>query len=403
MRTLLMEPGPTIIDPRVIQAMCRPPLHHLSAEFAEITDETCRLLTSMFCTEGEVALLPATGRGGIEAAFSSVWRHDRVVVVLSNGTFGRMLADVARSVGAEVVLLSEPDGEQFDLDRIAYELRGRPLGVLAMVHCETSTGTLNDLSGYGELARRHGGVFLVDAVSSLGGTLLGVDRLGIDLCVSSGQKSVGAIGGISFVTVSPRAIDAMADRPNLPRSAYFDLLRWWQQWLPRERGGLLQSGFRRFPWSMPTHPVFALHEACRIAVEDETMSSRIDRHERAGRATRAALQALGFPLLPPEGHESPTVTAFHGSAGLPASELVEALRKIHGIQVAGGMDGLRSKIVRIGHMSGSAEAGPLLQTLAAIASEVSQRKDRHDSSGWHDAFMRGWLPGAQATPTRLLV
>lgn len=382
---LSMEPGPTRVDDRVIRAVCRPAVHHLSREFQLSMDLTCRRLQGIFRTSSEVVLLPATGRGGIEAGITSVLDPRRPMLVATNGSFGRMIVAIGRAVGAEVIELPYEAGERIRRADIARVLEEQDVGIVAMVHVETSTGMVNDLDGLGELAHRYGALLLVDAVSSLGGAELDVDDQGIDLCVSAAQKSIGGLGGTSFVAVSERAREVMDRRGEVPRSAYLDLDRWWASWLPPERGGRLTSGFRRLPWSMPTHPVFALEEACRIIVEEEGLAARVARHRAAARATEAVISKLGFPLLAPEGARAPTVTAFAPPAGVPAGELVTALLERHEIVVAGGLDELAGRIVRIGHMAETARVGPLLATLVAIAREAGPATDGLE--GW---FVDAW-------------
>jgi alanine-glyoxylate transaminase / serine-glyoxylate transaminase / serine-pyruvate transaminase len=362
-----------MVDDRVIRAIARPAQHHLSESFARVVDHTCERLKRVFGTENEVVLLPATGRGGVEGAIASVHEPGRALLVPCNGSFGRMVAAIGRALGVEVITLEHGPQEPLRRDAIERALDEQDVGILAVVHCETSTGMLNDLEGLGDLAHAHGALFLVDAVSSLGGAPMHVDGIGIDLCVSAAQKAVGALGGTSFVTVSERARAALRERSEQARGSYLDLQRWWTQWLPLDRGGSLASGFRRLPWSMPTHPVFALEEACRILVEEEGLDARVTRHQVAAAAVRETVCALGFRLFPPEGSASPTVTAFETPADLPADELIASLRDRHGIVVAGGLDDLRGRIVRIGHMAETARPAPLLAAIAAIEHEGRRR------------------------------
>ena len=370
---LLLQPGPTLIDPRVVEAVGRPPVHHLSGSFSDVLDVTCDRLATIFDTRGEVVLLPATGRGGVEAAIASVYEPDRAVLVVSNGSFGEMIARIARALGARVITLEAPPGEPVHQADVEACLRRERVGIVALVHCETATGILNDLDGLGELVHRHGALLVVDAVSSVAGSPLPVDELGIDLAVGASQKAVGSLGGTSFVAVSGRAREAMLARSDQPRTSYLDLDRWWDQWLPIDRGGRLASGFRRQPWSTPTHPVFALEEACRIIVDEEGLDRRLARHAAAGAAVRAVLRSFGFRLFGGEETPSPTVTAFEGTDRVPAPDLIGLLRDEHGILVAGGLDAQRGQLVRIGHMAESARPGPLLTVLSAIAWIVHRR------------------------------
>lgn len=369
---VLMEPGPTQVDPRVIQAMCRPVVYHQSREFFETVDVVCEQLQRIYQTAGEIVVLPATGRGGIEAALGSVREPDQILVIPTNGSFGRMMANIGRAVGLNVVELPFGPGEPILRADVEEALGRYDKPILGIVHNETSTGMVNDISGYGAAVHRRGGLFVVDTVSSLGGVPVQTDLQEIDLCVSASQKSIGALAGLSFVSVSPRATEQFDQRSSLHRGMYLDLRRWWEMWLPTSRGGKLTSGYRRLPWSMPTHLVFALQVAAEVIFE-EGLHARWSRHERAGVALRNALVELGLKPVPAAGWESATVTAMYGGDDLDVNDVRAALSERHGIGVAGGLDDLNGKIFRIGHMAETARFGPQVHVVSALAYELEQR------------------------------
>lgn len=370
---LLMEPGPTQVDERVIQSLCTPVVYHQSPEFTRTMDDLRPLLRGIYGTEGEVVILPASGRGAVEAVLASVREEGRPFVVPTNGTFGRMMATIGRAVGLSVVELKHGSGAVVPREEIAEALAGLDRPILGIVHNETATGMVNDLTGLADLVHARDGLLLVDAVSSLGGAELAADRNGIDFCVSAAQKSMGAIAGLSFVAVGDRALRELDARTDLARGSYLDLRRWWDMWVAAEDGGRLTSGYRRLPWTMPTHLAGALLRACELAHE-EGLKERWDRHRRCGEALRAALHALGMPVLAPDGHASDTVTAF-GHPGLDAKDLKRRLADRHGVRLATGMDDDAATILRIAHMAETARPGPLVQTLAALAAELGANVD----------------------------
>lgn len=362
---LLMEPGPTQVDHRVVQAMCRPPIHHLSVEFVRLADRLCADLGRIFRTDGEVVLLPSSGRGGIEAVLASV--PVTTVVVPSNGAFGRMLAQIARRTGHRVVELQYAFGETIPAGEVADALARESAGMLAVVHCESSTGMLNDVARLARTARSTGATVLVDAISSLGGSELDMDGWEIDFCVSASQKAIGAVTGLAMVALNGRGTGlVLGDRP--PRSNYFDLRQWWTLWLVEERGGAARPGGRRFPFSMPTHPVFALDAACRLLLE-EGLESRITRHVEVSGAFRSAMNELGIGLLCAGPDAAPTLTAITGAEGLTPAAIKQALESDFDITVAGSMDPA-VPLARVGHMAESARLGPMRQVTAAIESIV---------------------------------
>lgn len=391
---LLMEPGPTQIDSRVIRSLSRPPVHHLSDEFLAYAEEVCTQLARLFGVSGEVVILPASGRGGIEAVLGSLDLTQRKALIVSNGTFGRMMAATAESLGIETVHLAYAAAERIPIDHVAHALGQHDVGLVAMVHSESSTGMLNDLTRVGQLTHQAEALFLVDAISSLAGAPVNVDAQGIDFCVAAPQKAIGAFTGLALVAIGAAGISALEDRRNHAKSAYFDLRRWWDLWVPPRRGGRLASGVPRFPYSMPTNLVYALGAACEIILQEETLPVRLARHARAARAFRAGAGALGIPLLCDEADASPTVTALTAPPTGTSERLIHALQVKHGITIAGGLDVLRDEILRVGHMAETARPGPLLHTLAAMAHEMPASTP---VPALHDVFFSAW----EADPIKL--
>lgn len=385
---LQMEPGPTLVDDRVIQALAAPPMYHQSAEFAQLMDETCELLKQIYGTGGEVVVLPASGRGAVESALARADPVDRPLVVPANGTFGRMMAAIGGSLGMRVVELKHDSGQPLAVRDIEAELDRHDRPVLGVVHNETSTGMVNDLAEYADLVHRRDGLLLVDAVSSLGGTAIDFDDLGIDLCASAAQKSVGAPPGLAFVAVSERARGEIEGRRRPPLGYYLDLLRWWDQWVPGEQGGRLKSGYRRLPWTMPTNLVVALRRALELTAE-EGIEERWERHRRTGAGLRAAMAVLGMHPVAPPGAESSTVGAFRLPGSIDARTLRRRLAQRHRVHIAGGMDGDAATVIRIAHMAESARPGPQLHTIAAIAYELNALGVRAATDPTRD-FLAAW-------------
>lgn len=386
---LMMEPGPTQVDPRVIQAMCRPAIYHLDPEFVGILDATGGLLQDVLGTSGEVVVLPSTGRGGLEAVLLSACRPGDRVLVPANGVFGHMVASIARALGLSVIELEGEPGAPLDLAAVeAAAARHRP-ALVGVVHCETSTGMINPVEAVADIADRHGSLTLVDAIASAGGTPIHMDRSRIDFCVVAGQKALGALAGIAAVAVGERGRRRMQTRPGMRAGSYFDLERWWAMWLPRDRGGALKFGYRRLPWTMATHGVLALEAACRIIVHEETVGARWTRHRAAGRALRAGIEAMGLGLLADPGTESDTVTAFEPPDGIDSRDLIHGLEENHGIKVAGGLEELAGRIVRVAHMAETARPAPLQATLAGTAAEL-RRLGAKVGDEFPDAFAETW-------------
>lgn len=385
-----LEPGPTIIDPRVVAALSAQPMYHQSPEFAAVTDEACDLLRSFYGTSGEVVMLPSSGRGAVEAALTSVDHVERTLVVPSNGTFARMMVTIGRSLGMRVIELAHRSGEILDRDRIAEEVARHERPILGVVHNETSTGMLNPLDGLADVVHGRDGLLLVDAVSSLGGTPVAMDFHDIDLCASTTQKSVGAPPGVGFVALSQRGIEAVESRA-AREGYYLHLRRWWDQWLPLDRGGRLASGYRRLPWTMPTNVVLALRTALRLAAGDQTAQTW-ERHRRIAESLRRAMRCIGVSPVAPPGYESPTVGAFRFDE-MDVAELKRALARRHGVHIAAGMDDDATTVLRFAHMAESARPAPQLLMLTALTYELARSGGKIDGEDPAQVFQQFWFAG----------
>ena len=380
MSELLMLPGPTEIPMRVIRAMVRPSIGHLDPRFVPVLDQTCQGLAQVFGTENEVVIVPSTGRGGVEAAISSVVEPTDAVVVAVNGVFGHMMAAVAERTGAEVITVESPPGKAIDLERLTEVCLERPVKLMGLVHNESSTGVLNDVEEFARISQECGALAVVDVVSSLAGADVQVDDWGIDLCVAASQKCLHAPTGLAPVSVSDRAWRTMDNRKTRSASFYCDLLRWRRMFTPREKGGEEMYGYRRAPWSFPVYSIYALHEAVQMVLE-EGIAARIRRHLDAANATRAALENMGLQIFPQPGIESPTVTAFYGPERIAIKSVLQLMRAKHGVIIGGGLEELRGKIARIGHMGTMANLEPLRTTVCALGWSLRELGYKADLEG----------------------
>lgn len=380
-RVILMIPGPTEVPGRVLRAMAEPPTIQYEPPFDEEVLEPALLdLQPVFGTRGEVLALPGSGRTGLEAAAASlVEPGDRAVVVVA-GVFGAMMREILERRGAEVTPFEVEWGRAFDPDALeAVVARTRPR-VLTLVHNETSTGVTYPPGGVGAIARRHGALFLVDAVSSLAGLRVEADAWGADVTMTGSQKCLAMPLGLAVVAVSPRAFEAMERRPRRAASYAYDLRRWKQEWVPVSRGGGVPDGARRSqPVSMPTHLCRALQEAVRL-IHEEGLEHRFRRHAIAARAFRAGLQALKLDLFGDPALASDTVTCFRVPTGLAAPDVVRRMRDAYGILVSTGLQPMRDRTLRVGTMGLTASPLYVLPTLSALGLALRDLGYRADTA-----------------------
>jgi alanine-glyoxylate transaminase/serine-glyoxylate transaminase/serine-pyruvate transaminase len=368
-RPILMIPGPTEVSHRVLRAMSQPPMIQYEPPFdEEILEPACLDLRQIFQTSGEVVAVPGSGRTGLEAAaVSLVEPGDRAVVVVA-GVFGQLMQEVLERAGAAVTPFNVEWGRPLDLDALDRAVAQVRPKVLTLVHNETSTGLTYPAGAVGEIARRHGALYLVDTVSSLAGLDVQTDAWSIDVNMTGSQKCLAMPLGLAVVSVSPRAFEAMERRTKRPTSYAYDLVRWKRQWVPVSRGGGVPEGGRRNqPVSIPTHLTQALRETARMILE-EGLPHRIRRHKIAGKAFRAGLAGLKLDLFGEPTLASDTVTCFRTPTGVAAPAVVRRMRDAYGILVSTGIgvDAMRQGALRVGTMGLTASPHYVLPTLSAL-------------------------------------
>ena len=346
--------------PRVLRAMSKPMINHRSAEFAEIYTDCREILSNVFQTDNDIFLLSGSGTAGMEAAVGSLVGNGDKVIAIENGKFGERFKDIA-ALYADVVPAVFEWGLPIDLEVIKEKLE-EGAKAITLVHNETSTGILNPAAEIGKLARKHDALFIMDGVTSIGGDNVRVDEWGVDIAVVGSQKCLAAPPGLSIVSVSEKALEAMKGITKRPY--YNDLLAY------------KKSGDKPRPETpyTPAIPLFyALQEALHI-VKEEGMDARIKRHRILSEAVRAAIAELNiemFPQLNEYSHYSNTVSAMKAPAGIDSEDIKNDMKK-QGVIIAGGQERLKSKIFRIGCM-GNVTARDVLSTIQQLEIVLNKR------------------------------
>ena len=366
-RPVLMIPGPTELPFPVIQAMNQPPAIQYDRAFDEtVLEPTVLALRDVFKTRGEVIIMPGSGRTALEAsAVSVIEPGDRVLVIVA-GVFGTLMREIMTRVGAEVTEFTVELGARLDLARLAAEIdRVRPKAV-TLVHNETSTGTTYPAADVGRLARDAGALFMLDTVSAVAGIDVRTDEWGVDLNMTGSQKCLAAPLGMSLVSVSDRAWEAMERRKHKASSLVYDLLRWREHWIPVSRGGQVPDGTpRRQPVSIPTHLTAAMSVATRLILE-EGLDHRFQRHAVAAEALRAGVRAMGLEMFADAAVLSNTVACIKTPKAIDPAAVVARMRDQYGILIGTGLDKIRASTLRIGTMALTASPPYVLPTLSAL-------------------------------------
>ena len=354
---ILLGPGPSSVNPRVLQAMTLPILGHLDPRFFRVMDEVCEMLREVYRTENLMTVpLSSTGTGAMEAACANMLERGDKIIVCRNGFFGDRLADIAERCGAETVTLDFAWGDPLDVQVLADALEQHgPVKAVGVVHGETSTGVLTPLPEIVNLVHRHNALAIVDAVTSLGGHDLRMDEWDLDVCYSGTQKCLGAPPGLAPISFGPRAMEVINTRQSQVQSFYFnlkDLENYWNQ-------------TRAYHHTTPISMTYALRESLRMMME-EGIENRIRRHARVAAALRAGLEALGIGLMAAEGYRLNPLTTALIPEGIEDTAVRQRLLGDFNIEIGGGLGQVRGKAWRIGLMGDSAKETNVFALLSAL-------------------------------------
>lgn len=360
---ILLGPGPSMVNTRVLQAMMQNMIGYLDPDYVTIMDQVSGLLGEVFQTgDAATMALSGTGSSGMEAGLSSILEPGDTVIVCICGFFGERMVDMANRVGANVVALRSEWGKPFPEEMLADALAEYgDVKLVAAIHAETSTGIRQPIEGISRLAREHGALLMVDAVTSLGGNEVAFDEWGIDYCYSATQKCLGCPPGLSPVAVSQRALESIRSRERPPASWYLDLnlnANYWYE--PRV-----------YHHTSPVSMVLALREGLRVVL-DEGLDNRFARHERNAAALRAGLDALGLDLVAPEGYRLAQVTPVWIPEGVDDAEVRAILLSEYNMEIGKGLGHFDGKIWRFGLMGESSRPDYVLLALAAMESALTR-------------------------------
>ena len=349
---VLLGPGPSPVSSRVMQAMASPVVSHLDPAMMSLLDDVRERLASAFgAGPGALSLaISGTGTAGMEAVVANLAKPGARALVVVSGYFGDRLAQMLERYGATVARVQVEWGRACDPAQVERALSTAPADIVAVVHGETSTGVVNPVEAIAALARAHGALTIVDAVTTLGGVPLMTNQWGIDACYSCTQKGLGAPSGLAPVTFSPRALDART----ASRSFYLDL-------------GLLEDFWvrRKYHHTISAPLVYALHEAL-ATVQEEGMEARWARHQRHHAALAAGLEALGVSLLPPPAERLWTLNAVRVPDGVDEAAVRRRLIEEFGIEIGAGLGPLAGKIWRVGLMGAGSTLSNILLFLSAF-------------------------------------
>ena len=357
-KQLIMLPGPTNIHPRVMEALAKPIINHRGPEFHELHDRVLEKVKYVFQTKNDVFVLTSSGTGAVECALSNTISPGDKIVAPVYGEFSKRLKEKIEAHGGVPIEVPAEWGKAATVEQIEGAVQGHEIKAIAVVYNETSTGVkVHDLNKIGKIAKKHDALFIVDAISILGGDELPVDEWGVDLCITGSQKCLACPPGLALISVSERAWETI--RQAKSRAFYFNLLRMKEYQKRKET-----------PFTPAVHLWYALDEAIAM-IQEEGLEKRIERHRECARMFYDALVGLKLELFADERWRSNTVIAVKNPPGVPDAELRRLMREKHGVVIAGGMGKLKGATFRIGNM-GVVSKREVTATIDALRDALSE-------------------------------
>ncbi|MFQ5643437.1 MAG: pyridoxal-phosphate-dependent aminotransferase family protein [Thiogranum sp.] len=355
----LMGPGPSDVDPRILEAMSRPTIGHLDPAFTGMMDNMKGLLRYAFQTEHELTMpVSAPGSAGMETCFVNLIEAGDKVVVCQNGVFGGRMKENVERCGATPVMVEDEWGKAVDSNKVEEALKANPdAKVVAFVHAETSTGAMSDAGTLAEIAHAHDCLIIADCVTSLGGSPLKVSEWELDAVYSGSQKCLSCTPGLSPVTFSERAVEVIKGRKSKVQSWFLDLnlvLGYW--------GG---GGKRAYHHTAPVNALYGLHEAL-VLLEDEGIENAWQRHSRNHMALRAGIEAMGLSFVVDEADRLPQLNSVTIPEGVDDAAVRARLLNEYSLEIGAGLGPMAGRIWRIGLMGFASNQRNVLLCLGAL-------------------------------------
>lgn len=353
----IMTPGPTQVNERVRAAMAKEATNpDLDANFFEFYKASCEKLKQIYNTTEDVLILGGEGILGLEAACASLIEAGDKVLCIENGIFGKGFGDFAEIYGAEVVYFTGNYRRSINIDELEAFLKdNHDFKLATFVHCETPSGITNSAKDIAMLLNKYGIISVVDSVASLGGESLEVDNWGLDIVIGGSQKCISSPPGLTFLSISKRAWDAIENRKT-PIASYYANLAIWKNWYSD----------KWFPYTQLSNNIYGNDLALDILIEE---GDYIKRHKKLAESLRYSIISAGLELHALDGYSN-TVTTILLPEGVSFEDVYNTMLDEHNIMIAGGFDFLKDKVIRIGHMGENCYEEKLYITLKALDSTL---------------------------------
>ncbi len=358
---LLMGPGPSCVPPSVSQAMAKPTIGHLDPYFIQIMDSIKDRLRTLLNTANELTIpMSGTGSAGMEAAFVNLIEKGDPVLVIKNGVFGMRMEDVASRLGADVDTLEFEWGTPVLAGQVQARLKEKKYAIVAVVHAETSTGVCNPVAEIGKLLQGSQTIYLVDAVTSLGGMEIRMDDWGIDALYSGTQKCLSCPPGLAPLSFSPKAMAKLEARKTKVPNWYLDLTLIMSYW---------KGASRAYHHTAPINMHYGLYQALQLILE-EGLDDVYARHLENHKLLVQGLADMGLEMLVDPDYRLPMLNSVKIPPGVEEAHVRGNLLKKHKIEIGAGLGPLAGKIWRIGLMGHTARPENVERLLTALRAEI---------------------------------
>ncbi len=345
--TTHMGAGPCVAHPRVLQAMERPAISHLSADFLDLCQIVRGQLQYLLQTKNDFTIpFQGPASGALEAALTSILEPSDTILICQNGLYSERMAEIAKRLGANVVTVSHEWGEALDLNRIDAALKtNNNIKVVGYVHAETTTNRINDPIALQSIFNKYECLVLVDATGSILNQPVLTDAWGWDIVFTNAQKCLAAPSGLSPLSISNRAIQKIRTRKTQASSWMYDLNYLIDLWYEKS------SISRPFHHNPPVNIMYGLHEALTL-VQEQGIENIWKRHHTLGHILKNGLEAIGLEehFAVPRENQIMNMTCYSNPKGLDDQKFRENLTLKHRLSISSGMGKLSGKVWRISTM-----------------------------------------------------
>ena len=336
MHKKLFIPGPVEVRQDVLEKMATPMIGHRGKPASKLQRDISDKMKKLFYTKEEILLSTTSGSGLMEGAIRSC--TVKRAAVFSVGAFGDRWYEMATSNGVPADLFRSEDGKATTAEMVDEVLKTGKYDLATVTHNETSAGLMNPVDEIAVVMKKYPEVvWCLDAVSSAAGSKIEVDKLGVDICITSTQKALGLPPGMAICTMSKKAVERAKLVPN--RGLYLDLLSLYEY---------IQKKDYQYPSTPSLSHMFALDFQLDRIME-EGLDNRFERHTAMAEVVRAWARKH-FEIFPDERYLSNTLTNVKNTKNIDVADLNKKLGE-RGFQIANGYGKLKDKTFRIAHMA----------------------------------------------------